>query len=135
MNKNTHTTYSRHEAKDVLSPGMNDSTPDRHEPNRDEHAQPAPPPRAGAEPSPSHDAMNTYQTITDTVTGVNVRGSDNLIQLLAVVVFTVIGALIGAIVNYQSPMMIGLFGFGGLVAGILLSGAVIGVYRLVKSGR
>ena len=79
--------------------------------------------------------MNTYQTITDTVTGVNVRGSDNLIQLLAVVVFTVIGALIGAIVNYQSPMMIGLFGFGGLVAGILLSGAVIGVYRLVRSGR
>ena len=79
--------------------------------------------------------MHTYQTITDTVTGVNVRGSDNLIQLLAVVVFTVIGLMIGVIINYQSPMLIGLFGFGGLVAGILLSGAVIGVYRMVKSGK
>ena len=70
--------------------------------------------------------MNAYQVVTDTVTGVNVRGSDNLIQLLVVVVTTIIGIIVGAIVNHESLMLIGLFGFGGLVIGILFSGAVIG---------
>ena len=79
--------------------------------------------------------MNAYQVVTDTVTGVNVRGSDNLIQLLVVVVTTIIGIIVGAIVNHESLMLIGLFGFGGLVIGVLFSGAVIGIYRMVKIGK
>ena len=70
---------------------MSDSQPEP----RDNPTSPPlnPPPRTNA--SQARPENGIYEQITDTVTGVNVRGSDNLIQLLAVVAATIIGGVIG----------------------------------------
>lgn len=78
----------------------------------------------------------TYNVVTDTVSGVNVRRSDNLFQAFFVSGSVGIGSLLGLILtllipSWRTPWIVGLMvgGFIGLTLGILLSGTMLMVYR------
>ena len=73
---------------------------------------------------------DVYDTVTDTVAGVDLRASDNLVQLVCVFVGAGIGALLGGLGWGGIGSMIG--AVVGVVASLLLSGLAIGLYRLIK---
>jgi hypothetical protein len=83
--------------------------------------------------------------VTDAVTGVNLRLVDNLVQLVAIIVFAAIGAAIGHAVGDDVSRMIvaGTFGrlglivggMAGLLLGLVTSGLVIGIHRAVRTAR
>jgi hypothetical protein len=80
-----------------------------------------------------------YNVVTDVVTGVNVRGSDNRFQAVFILVTIVLLAAVGALLarwnrDWQLPWYGGaLFGaFAGLVAGFFASGIFLMIYRAVR---
>ena len=75
-------------------------------------------------------AQDVIGTVSDTVVGVNVRGSDNIIQLVCIFVGASLGALIGGLGWGGIGAMLG--AIIGVVAMLLLSGLGIGIYRLIK---
>ncbi len=81
----------------------------------------------------------TYNVVTDTLTGVNVRWSDNKFQALFVFYSVVATALLGALIatlnsHWNLPWYGGaLIGsFAGLIVGILGSGVFLMFYRFVQ---
>ena len=65
------------------------------------------------------------------MTGANIRVRDNVIQAIAIVLSILLGAVIGACcVEERLPGALA-GGFLGLVAGLLLSGTALMVYRAV----
>lgn len=80
-----------------------------------------------------------YNVVSDTVTGVNLRGSDNKFQAkfvaVSVLLLTVIGAIL-ALLNssWKLPWYGGAMAgaFAGLVFGILASGIFLMIYRAVR---
>jgi len=119
---------------------------DPNKPASDPYA--APPPVAGVAPAQNtgQAANNTLlhkrNIVTDTVTGPNVRKSDNLFQICVILGFLAICAPIGAYLasssaspdSKSSAMAMGALA-GGLVAlivGVISSGAILMVYRLVQ---
>lgn len=86
--------------------------------------------------TPGHAA---YNIVTDTVTGVNVRWSDNKFQAIFVFISMVMTSLLGALLaalnsRWNLPWYGGaLIGsFAGLVIGILGSGIFLMFYRAVR---
>lgn len=80
-----------------------------------------------------------YNAVTDTVTGVNVRGSDNVLQAIFVLASIVLFAAIGAIAarlnpSWNLPWYAGalIFGFGGMVIGAFTSGLFLMIYRALR---
>jgi hypothetical protein len=73
------------------------------------------------------------QKVFDTVTGPNLRLKDNLFQLacLAVAVPVGIGIAYFFIRDLTMALLIGIL--GGLIGGILVSGAILGIYRGAKA--
>ena len=78
----------------------------------------------------------TYNIVTDMVTGVNVRMSDNLFQAVFILVSVLLGATIGVTValiygDTQFPWLAGALvgSFAGLIIGVLASGMVLMIYR------
>ena len=76
-----------------------------------------------------------YNLVTDTVAGPNVRWRDNLFQGLAILLCLALGALLGALLAADRLIGAVLGGFVGLVAGLLLSGIALMVYRAVQHAR
>lgn len=77
-----------------------------------------------------------YNVVTDTVTGVNVRGSDNKIQAIFVVASMLLFALIGAVAaalnsDWNLPWYGGALigGFLGAIVGVFTSGIFLMFYR------
>ena len=75
------------------------------------------------------DGVDAYNIVSDTVTGVNVRLKDSVVQLVACVIGLLLGGLLGFILG-------GLTGLGvgcvlGLIAGVLVSGFFIMIYRFI----
>ena len=70
-------------------------------------------------------AKETYNIVSDTVVGVNVRAKDNLIQGSIILVTVIIGLAIGHM--YGGFLMLG--GLGGLIIGFLVSGIFLMIYR------
>ena len=70
-------------------------------------------------------AKETYNVVSDTVVGVNVRAKDNLIQGL-IILFTVIAGLV------IGQMYGGFLLLGGLIVGFLGSGIFLMIYRAFK---
>ncbi len=77
-----------------------------------------------------------YNVVSDTVTGVNVRLTDNVFQALFIFASIVVVALVGVILTVMNPRwgipreFGGLFGaFAGLVLGTLASGTILMIYR------
>jgi hypothetical protein len=95
------------------------------EPNSDEpvDAEVVDPPLTGRE---------TYNVITDTVTGVNLRVSDNVFQAIVSVVCLALGASIGAIGFHDRVPAALVGGFIGLVVGLFVSGIWLMCYRAMR---
>ena len=81
----------------------------------------------------------SYNVVTDTLTGVNVRWSDNKFQAVFVFVSVILASLVGAILaalnaHWDLPWYGGaLIGsFAGLVIGIFASGIFLMVYRAAR---
>jgi hypothetical protein len=91
------------------------------------------------ESPPLTSTQASYNVVTDTVTGVNVRWSDNRFQaifvLISMVATSLLGALLAAINSqWNLPWYVGaLIGsFAGLVIGILASGIFLMFYRAAR---
>lgn len=83
--------------------------------------------------------LATYHIVTDTVTGVNFRRQDNVLQAICVCAATAIGAGAGVILatlnpRWNLPWFGGaLFGsFLGMIVGIFASGIFLMIYRAVR---
>lgn len=74
-----------------------------------------------------------YNVVSDTVTGVNVRFSDNCFQGLFILASLVVGAGIGAIFAFPEGILVG--GFIGVLAGLFLSGVALMIYRGMRHVR
>ena len=92
-----------------------------------------------AEPQHSLTGEEAYHLVSDTVTGLNVRKSDNKFQavfiFVAVLLLAAIGAALAAFIEkWEMPWYGGALmgGFAGLVFGVLASGVCLMVYRAVK---
>jgi hypothetical protein len=77
----------------------------------------------------------TYNIVTDTVGGPNVRLKDNLIQGLSILVCLLLGAGIGLLVMADGLIGALAGGFIGLLVGLFGSGIFLMVYRAVKHAR
>ena len=73
-------------------------------------------------------AKETYNVVSDTVVGVNVRAKDNLIQGVIILFTVIIGLVIGQ--TYGGFLLLG--GLGGLIVGFFGSGIFLMIYRAVK---
>ena len=107
---------------------MNESVPPRipsGTPQRGAGDQPSTTPSSGG-PDP------TYNFLADKIGGVpNVRKKDNLYQAVAIGVFLIVGAVIGWFLG-EWPQGVLLGGLAGLIAGTLISGAVLTVIGLCR---
>jgi hypothetical protein len=80
-----------------------------------------------------------YNVVSDTVTGVNVRASDNLLQALFILAAVILLAIVGAVLaalnsDWDLPWYAGamLGAFAGLVIGFFASGIFLMIYRAVR---
>lgn len=111
------------------------NTPDQPTPQKPGRpSQPGPPPLPRKNPKPRREP-SAYEVVTDVALGPNIRVKDNLFQALFILASIAIAAGIGAFV---APEEIGP-GWGaamgaivGLIAGALISGGFLMVYRLFK---
>jgi len=77
----------------------------------------------------------TFNVVTDTVIGPNIRLKDNLFQGLAVLVCLVLGAGIGAIVVTDRVPGALVGGFIGILVGLFGSGIFLMIFRAVCHAR
>jgi hypothetical protein len=83
-------------------------------------------------PPPSRGADATYNLLADKIGGVpNVRKKDNLYQAAAIGVFLIVGVVVGGLLG-EWPQGVLLGGLAGLIAGTLISGAVLTVIGLCR---
>ena len=74
----------------------------------------------------------TYNLLADKIGGVpNIRKKDNLYQAAAIGVFLIVGVVVGAFFG-EWPQGVLLGGLAGLIAGTLISGAVLTVIGLLR---
>jgi hypothetical protein len=110
-----------------------------------DQSDPTPPPvRANAPPTvggplmrphKSTDGKDAYNIVSDTVIGVNVRWRDNLFQAIAILVITITGAVVGVGVADDPLAGVIVGGIGGLIAGTLISGVALMIYRAARHAR
>lgn len=100
---------------------------------------PAPSDYADPKLTPISAGDDDVQKVFDTVTGPNLRKSDNLIQLAMILVGAFVGALGGFIYNRMkgNDLVLGpvVGGFFGLLLMLFVSGAIIGLVRGIKAAK
>lgn len=81
----------------------------------------------------------TYNVVTDTVTGVNVRWSDNKFQAIFIFFSVLVCAGIGALLTWlneewKAPWFAGAIAgiVIGLIVGVIASGTILMIYRAVR---
>jgi hypothetical protein len=78
----------------------------------------------------------TYNLVSDTVTGPNLRLKDNLYQGLFILVCLVIGVGIGFLIVTEERLQGALYGgLIGLIVGLFASGIFLMIFRAVKHAR
>jgi hypothetical protein len=87
------------------------------------------------QPPKNLNERETYNIVTDTVTGANLRWKDNLFQGIAITVCLVLGAAIGALITMDPILGPVAGGFCGLLVGLFGSGLFLMVYRAIQHGR
>lgn len=122
-----------------VSCAMTDSAPQPPAPSKPP-SPPAPPVVARTPETPAVgrplSAVESYNVVSDTLIGVNVRGRDNLVQLLAIVAGLILGAGVGALASPRDRVTGVVAGaFAGLLAGLLLSGLALMIYRGLRHAR
>lgn len=99
----------------------------------------APPTQPGALGTPRNPdaAREAYEVVRDSVGMVpNFRKKDNLLQLIVVAAFTVLGVASGVALNADSRLLGGLLGaLAGLILGTFLSGLILMVMGWVRLAR
>ncbi|MCA9056940.1 MAG: hypothetical protein KDA85_00515 [Planctomycetaceae bacterium] len=102
-----------------------------YEPPIDQEGQP--------QHSPAMSGKDTYNVVSDTVTGVNLRWSDNKFQALCILVSVLLLAFVGAAAaalnsGWQLPWYggAGIGASAGLVIGTFGSGIFLMIYRAVR---
>jgi hypothetical protein len=90
------------------------------------------PPVDPRQPGPKVGRKSDNRKVTDTITGPNLRVSDNLIQAVAIGAFLLLGVAGGAIYDSRQPATWIIGGLVGTVVGLIGSGAAIGIYRLFR---
>ncbi len=100
---------------------------------------PSPPPAARHEARGRTDpvtGLEAYNVVSDTIIGINIRPWDNLAQLLAVVVGLSLGVGAGALLSPRDRITgAAVGGVCGLIAGLLLSGVALMIYRAFRHAR
>jgi hypothetical protein len=93
---------------------------------------PGPPPLPTSKPKAPKAEARVYDVVADVATGPNLRKKDNLYQALFILVCLAIAVPTLWIIS--GNWIVGALGGGliGLVAGVLLSGGFLMVYRLFK---
>lgn len=76
-----------------------------------------------------------YNVVSDTVTGLNARWSDNVVQGVAILAGLVLGVVIGALVASDRVTGMVFGGFAGLLVGLFGSGIALMIYRAVQHVR
>jgi hypothetical protein len=71
-----------------------------------------------------------YNVVTDTVAGPNLRLQDNVFQAVFIGVCVLIAVPIGVFFGGIGGALVGTL--GALIIGVILSGAILGVYRAVR---
>jgi len=74
----------------------------------------------------------SYNVISDTVVGANLRFKDNLFQAIAIAVCIAIGVVIGASVLHERLPGALVGGFAGLIVGFFGSGIFLMIFRAVR---
>lgn len=82
-----------------------------------------------AQPAASS-GREAYNVVSDTIGGVNLRRRDNLFQAAFIGVCLLIAAPVGGLLWGVEGALAA--AFGALVVGVIVSGAIIGVYRAVR---
>lgn len=80
----------------------------------------------------------SYNLVSDTVTGVNVRWKDNLIQGVVILVTLILGAVIGYVMkpDPRDPALGAILGgFVGLLVGLFGSGFFLMIFRALRHFR
>lgn len=94
---------------------------------------------SGSEPAGPSAERAAYNVVSDTVTGLNVRKSDNAFQARFIAASVLLAAGIAAVLASLNPSwnlpwyggaLIG--SFAGLVGGLFLSGIALMIYRAVQ---
>jgi hypothetical protein len=86
-------------------------------------------------PKPPLTGRQTYNLVTDTVSGANLRPKDNLYQGLFILACLVLGAGVGFLVATERLQGALYGGFIGLLFGLFASGIFLMIYRAVKHAR
>jgi hypothetical protein len=83
------------------------------------------------------DPLDALHAVSDTVVGPNLRLKDNAIQALAILLFAGAGAVVGWLLGPDDSPAAGILlgTIAGLVAGLLISGLALGIYRLATRVR
>jgi hypothetical protein len=124
-----------HEAK--LQRRIPSPHPPGPNPKPREHSMSDPGPWTPPERRSDNSGSDDAQRIFDTVTGPNLRVSDNLIQLAAICGGALVCAIIGAVWAWMTnnhPMagvLVG--GFAGVLISLFLSGAILGLVRFMSA--
>lgn len=84
------------------------------------------------DPAQGLSGRQTYNVVTDTVTGANVRLKDNLLQAAAIAVCLVLGVIVGALVVEERVPGALVGGFIGLLVGLFGSGVFLMIYRALS---
>jgi predicted RNA-binding Zn-ribbon protein involved in translation (DUF1610 family) len=84
---------------------------------------------------PDLTARQAYNVVSDLGAGINVRRRDNLIQLGVIVIATLLGIAIGAMVTRDRATGEVLGGFIGLLAGLFGSGIFLMIFRAIQHAR
>lgn len=92
-------------------------------------------PYATPESSKNPSSYTTYDRVADTVGMVpNVRGKDNLYQLLAGGIGAGVGVITGVIIGVETAFLIAC-GIGGFIVGVVLYGIYLGIVGMVRGAR
>jgi hypothetical protein len=89
-------------------------------------------PYAGIASPPPQSGRETYNIVSDTVVGVNVRWKDNVFQAVFIVVCLVIGVAVGSYIARDLLMGVMIGAVAGLIFGVISSGIVLMIYRGVR---
>ena len=96
-------------------------------------------PTASESPDETSPSKAAYNVVSDTVTGVNLRGSDNKFQAKFIAASVCLLALVGIILSllyssWQLPWYGGALvgAFTGLIIGVFASGIFLMVYRATR---
>jgi uncharacterized membrane protein YedE/YeeE len=99
-------------------------------------SNPVPPPiPPHQEPQKNLTGRQSYNVVTDTVGGLNVRWKDNVFQAIAALVFGIVAFIVVMFTSGNDFAISIMAGVGGGIVGVFASGMFLMIYRAVQHAR